>query len=364
MVRKILFLLCIVVPIASHAQVTMSAQLPPAGLVQKDQLWNLVLVNNKEDVLNVSIRLNIQDAGSGELVMSATTGIVVLNKGVKLVGRNDIQPVLYNYNRNDFSKSFLPMGSYVACYQLYATSEKGEELLGDECIKLNIDPLSPPLLTSPTDKAEIITPYPQFSWVPPAPLDMFSNLNYDLLVTEVLEGQSPTEAIQQNTAVYSKSNLAQPFESYASSFSALKPEKTYAWQVVARNESEYAVKTEVWTFKVRQDSVTKIISLAPYLKLSKSSLQTSVVHQGILKMEIVNPLRDSTASFTVRNLSANDKESNVVFTFKMPIKTGHNFLEYDMNKHGKLNRKDIYEVVYVAGSKESLYLRFSPVYYH
>jgi hypothetical protein len=363
MIKKIFSLVCLVLPVALSAQVTISAQLPPAGLVQKDQLWNLVLVNNKEDILNVNIRMNVQDAVSGELVMSANTGMLLLSKGVKLISKNDVQPVLYNFNQDGFAKSFLPIGSYITCYQVYSTSEKGEELLGDECIKLNIDPLSPPLLTSPADKSEVITPYPQFSWVPPAPFDMFTNLSYELVLAEVLEGQSPSEAIQQNTPAYSKSNITQPYESYASSFTALQPEKTYAWQVVAKNGADYATKTEVWTFKIKKDSITQLVSLAPFIKLDNAALRVSVAHQGILKMEVINNLRDTSGTFIVRNLSAKGTGKSVVFNIKLPVKTGHNFLEYDMNKYGRLETKAVYEVEYINSNKESFFMKFSPVYY-
>lgn len=359
MIQRFIFLLCVLAPSALLAQVTISAQLPPAGLVQKDQLWNLVLVNNKEDVLNVNVRLNVQDAATGELVMSANTGMLLLNKGVKLVGRNDIQPVLYNYNRNDFSKGFLPMGSYVACYQLYATSEKGEELLGDECVKINIDPLSPPLLTSPADKSEVITPYPQFSWVPPAPLDMFSNLNYELLVTEVLEGQSPTEAIQQNTPVYTKSNLTQPYESYASSFTALQPEKTYAWQVVAKNEGEYAVKTEVWVFKVKKQKPSiDIVAITPFVMLRKDNYEKAIAPNGILKIAYDNKLRDKEIKVTISDLSAGDVQTTPV-SFKVAVIPGLNNIQKDLRKITVINETHEYVARVVNSSGEEWFVHFS-----
>lgn len=353
-----MLLVCAALPLALQAQVTLSAQLPPAGLVQKDQLWNLVLVNNNEDVLNVNIRLNMQDAATGELVLSATTGIVVLNKGVKLVGRNDIQPVLYNYNRDDFSKSFLPMGSYVACYQLFVTSEKGEELLGDECIKLNIDPLSPPLLTSPADKSEIITPYPQFSWVPPAPMDMFSNLNYELLVTEVFDGQSPTEAIQQNTPIYSKSNLTQPYESYASSFTALKPEKVYAWQVVAKNESEYAVKTEVWTFKVkRRVEEPSLEKITPFVKMKKENPEKTIAPDGILKFSYTNLLNDTSLTISVKDMSVTG-EGVKLLSENVMLKPGLNLVRLDLGKAVKPEPGHVYMAQMINTAKETWFVMF------
>ena len=306
MVKKIILLGLGFLPLLVNAQLTLNAQLPPAGFIQKDQLWNLIIVNNKDDIFDVSILLNLQDAATGQVVLSATTGNILIGKAVKVITSKDLQPVLYNYNVADMSGNYLPMGAYIACYQAISNTSK-DGPLAQECIHFNIDPLSPPLLNTPADKSEIVSPYPQFSWMPPTPFDMFSSLSYDLLITEVLEGQSATEAIQYNTPIYSKGNISQPYESYASSYTKLETGKVYAWQVVAKNGLSYTSKTEVWTFTIKKDSIERIISLAPFIKLSKFYNEISIAHQGFLKMEINNSITDSIAQFTVRNISKNQK---------------------------------------------------------
>ncbi len=357
--RQIIFCLCLVLPVLASAQINISAQLPPAGMVQKDQLWNLVIVNNKDDILTVNVKLNVQDAITGELVMSANTGSMLLNKGVKLVSKNDIQPVLYNYNRNEFSKTFLPMGSYVACYQLYYTSQKGEEVLGDECIKINIDPLSPPILTSPADKSDIITPYPQFSWVPPTPFDMFSNLNYEIVLTEVLEGQSPAEAIQQNTPVYTRTSLTQPYESYPSSFTTLQPKTTYAWQVIARNETDYAVKTEIWTFKVKKPEIPlDIVAMTPFVQMKTNNYVTAVAPNGILKIAYINKTTEKEVSVQVFDLSDVSSDRKPA-SFKANLIQGVNNIQYDLKKLFQVNETHEYLAQIVNANHETWFVKFS-----
>src|SRR6185295_7309435 len=111
---------------------------------------------------------------------------------------------------------------------------------------INIAPLSPPVLNSPADRSILQTPYPQFTWMPPTPVQMFDNLNYEITVSEILEGQSPMDAIRYNTPVYAKTNGQQTFETYPSTYSKLDTTKTYAWQVVARSGLNYAAATEIW----------------------------------------------------------------------------------------------------------------------
>src|SRR4051794_36215241 len=95
---KKLFAVCLVyLPMLGKAQVTLNAQLPPAGFVQKEQLWNLIVINNNADILDLSIQLNLQDAITGQVVLTASTGNILAGKGVKNITVREVQPVLYNY---------------------------------------------------------------------------------------------------------------------------------------------------------------------------------------------------------------------------------------------------------------------------
>ena len=200
--------------------------------------------------------------------------------------------------------------------------------------------------------------------MPPTPFEMFTNLSYELLVTEVLPGQSATEAIQYNSPVYSRTNLSQPYEMYPSTFTKLDTGKLYAWQVVASNGLNYAAKTEVWTFSLKTDSVLAIISLAPYIRLNKKNTEMSIAQQGMLKMEIINSLADTTGIFTVRDLSGDNEKANPVeFTVSLPVKPGENYIQYDMNVHKRLKKDHVYEVEYKNSLGETRFMRFYPAYY-
>jgi len=329
MVKKIVLLGLGFLPLLLKAQLVLNAQLPAAGFVQKDQLWNLIIVNNKADILDVTIQMDLQDAATGQVVLSASTGNLLIGKGVKNIAAKDLQPILYNYNEPDLSRNYLPMGAYIACYQVISNVIK-EGPLAQECIRFNIDPLSPPLLSSPADKAEIQSPYPQFTWMPPTPYDMFTNLSYDLLVTEVTEGQSATEAIQYNTPIYSKSDITQPYESYASSFTKLDTGKIYAWQVVAKNGISYAAKTEVWTFKIAPPSwVQQLIEQTPFIKLKRDNPEKGIAPNGILKMSYTNETADTSVMVHLKEVSATNKEDVV---FELKINRGENLIQKDIQK--------------------------------
>ncbi len=271
MMRKICLLILCGLPALLQAQLTISVQLPSAGMVQQDQLWNLVVMNGSNKNLDAVLLLSLQDLSTGQTVLTGSTRSVVFPPGAKSLRVADLQPVQYNnYGATSLGGSYIPLGAYTACYTISKVTAETQEPIASECVRININPLSPPLLNLPADKAKIATPYPQFSWMPPAPLNMFNDLSYELNVVEVLEGQSPAEAISNNTPVYSRSMLQAPYESYATSYTPLEKNKTYGWQVTARNGMNYAAVTEIWTFDMKGDSANVESHDKSYIELKSN----------------------------------------------------------------------------------------------
>jgi hypothetical protein len=348
MIKKIITVILFAYPFLVKAQVNINVQLPPAGLLQKEQLWNLLLVNNDNDVLDITLQLNLQDAVTGQVVFTATTGNLLLSKGVKMIKASDVQPISYTYNLPDFNRNYLPMGAYIACYQVINAGARKEAAIAEECMRIHNDPLSPPLLNSPSDKATVQTPYPQFTWIPPTPFEMFSTLTYDLLVTEVLEGQSPTEAIQYNTPIYTKSELTQTYESYASSFTKLDTGKIYAWQVVAKNGLNYAAKTEIWTFKVAPPSwVKQLIEQTPFIKMKRDNLEKGIAPNGVLKISYTNETADTSCMVQLKDISASNAAA---ISFEVKLNRGENLIQKDIQKLLHTKEGTIYEA-FISNSR-------------
>lgn len=350
MFKKIVVIAICLLPVFTKAQITINAQLPAGGFVQKEQLWNLILINNNADVSDVSIQLNLQNALTGEVLLNAVTGNILLAKGVKLIKAGDVQPVSYSYTQPDLVRNYLPMGSYIACYRIITNTGRKDAPLTEECIRVNIDPLSPPMLNSPADKEEIATPYPQFSWMPPTPFEIFSNLGYDILVTEVLQGQSPVEAIQYNTPVYTKGNITQPYESYASSFTKLDTGKIYAWQVIAKNGINYSAKTEVWTFAIAKKQMEKSIITNTYV-----SLKNNVDDQNIyyLKDDKLSIRFYSYEKDFIAKIKIMTSDFNPVDELNQKIVYGDNFFNLKLSKNVKDKQLYVIELLGKDGTKHT-----------
>jgi len=325
---KFLSILALSIPFMLQAQITINIVQPPAGMIKKDQLWNLVLTNNSSTVSDVTILMNLKDAVTGQSVLSAGTRSILLAKGVKVLTIQDIQPVQYNYGASNAAGNFLPLGSYIACYTINRYNHELMETIATECARINISPLSPPLLNTPANGSVLQTPAPQLTWIPPAPMDMFDNLSYDLSVAEILQGQSAAEAIMYNTPVYTSAHIKAPYENYPAAYSKLQAGKTYAWQVTARNGDNYAAATEAWTFSVAADSTKKNVVNTSFISIGRNVNEsgTHTVTTGELGIKYYS--FDKTHESVVRFLNADKK---LIQEVKQTIIYGDNYLNFKLN---------------------------------
>lgn len=338
-------------PCFVYGQLGLNVQLPAGGLVPKDQMWNLILINSG-DLHSVSIRLSLRDEISGQVLLSANSSQISIEKGVKSVTYRDIQPIDYYYNSPEFEKSYLPMGTYIACYQLYENLPGHQLPLVEECTRINISPLSPPILNSPANNSELENSYPFFTWMPPSPFDMFSNLSYDFIITEILPGQSAIEAIQYNTPIYSRNGIINPNESYSSSYARLDTGKTYAWQVIARNGTNYTAKTEVWTFSLKQEKKKENPIYNNYILLDDKVQGNYVVVTDSILIKFYS--YHAGYDTQVKLIAADGKEMK---SYKVHVVPGDNYWAFNL-KSG-LRSKERFILVLTDAENKSHKLNFS-----
>jgi hypothetical protein len=242
------FLLC-----SLKAQVTLQPNIPTTGLMQKKQLWNVLMVNGNAEALDGKLMLVLIDRRTGQELFTARSGIINVPKGPKLLNDVILNPIQYNYTSSLFNgrlQDLLPIGSYTACY----TFKAKEELLSEECIAIDIEPLSPPMLIFPTDSAKLDAMPAQFTWMPPAPMQLFGKLNYQVIIAEVKSGQQAAEALQENIPVFFENNLFSNVLNYPSSAKGFEKGKNYAWHVIAQDGTTYAAKTETWVFTINEQA--------------------------------------------------------------------------------------------------------------
>jgi hypothetical protein len=343
--KKILLLIvpALLVGMVSMGQLSLVLQVPPVGVMQKAQLWNMALVNTGNAV-TVTIQLTLVSARDNQPVMTAATRSVYLPKGTTVLTPKEVTPVQYDYLSPSFMdrdpNGFLPAGSYKACYTAVGAGHTSSAY-AEDCIPIEVQPLSPPQLLSPGDKDTLPTAYPQFSWIPPAPLNIFSNLNYDLLLVEVMPGQAAQEAIQQNIPVYTVGHYKDMVNLYPASNHPLDTGRVYAWRIVAKNEDEFIDQSDVWTFKLatkKQDSV--ILPDEAYIPLRKSNEPATAMRTvtgGILAVKYYSFARDHDTAVNFYG-----PEGGLVRSVIKRIAYGENYLTFKMD--GAFEKKKVYRV--------------------
>ncbi|MBC9929535.1 hypothetical protein [Chitinophaga qingshengii] len=334
MKRSLFLLLAIGLSWRVAAQVSMTIQLPPAGVMLKAQLWNIVVVSASNAPLNIRITMRLTDPQTNQPLLTGITRTIPLNKGARQLQLQDFMPVQYEYLSAAIDRSangFLPAGNYMACYSMVVEGDKSGNQPGEDCIPFTIEPVSPPLLNMPANSSELDTRLPQFSWIPPAPLNLFNDLNYDLTLAEVYANQSPEEAIQQNIPVYRAPGLRNIFANYPSGAVQLDTGRQYAWSVTARNGRLFAAQTEVWTFRVKSLPQPGQEPADAYVELKKE-LDGAVVRTGrILHVSYTNEAVDSTLRYEIIPLETGQRP---VDEGLLKIIRGHNRFDVPLERSG------------------------------
>src|ERR1700733_5345597 len=85
-----------------RGQVVINTQLPPGGLTMKSQLWNLSVVNTGNQTIQAQVELSMVNASNNQPVLTATTRVLTLSKGLKQLHVGEVAPVTYNILSGDY----------------------------------------------------------------------------------------------------------------------------------------------------------------------------------------------------------------------------------------------------------------------
>ncbi len=346
MQRLLVFLLCFCAGLAASAQLLLQPSVPVTGPVQRNQLWNLVVLNNSGAAISGRLELVIADRVSMQEYMTASTALITIPNGPKALSVNSLNPIAYNYigiQPDNRLQSLLPVGEYTACYSFIKDPDSDKrELLAEECVQFDVEPLSPPMLSFPADSAILETAPAQFSWIPPAPVAMLPELQYDVLITALQPAQQAGAAIQDNIPFY-QDRLATNFLSYSGAQASFEKETWYAWQVIARNKDQFAGKSEVWVFKVAdKKEMAAELNATPYLQLKRNNTVKTIVTGSVVRFSYFNQLADKEVKLFVQDIS--DKATKDKAPVMLPVTRGLNLIQKDISKLVRAEEGHLYRL--------------------
>ena len=310
------------------AQVTIQPNVPAIGIIQKNQLWNVLIVNSSNNAyLDCRLKLLLRDRETGQDIFTEITASFNIDAGAKQLNINALNPVQYNYLSgipNNNLLGLISTGSYTACYSLISKSLN----IAEECIQFDTEPLSPPMLIFPADSSLLDIAPTQFSWTAPTPAEMFDRLHYEILITEIQNEQKANEAIQQNIPFYNDGTLFSNVLNYPSSSQAFEKNKWYAWQVIAKDDKSYAGKSEVWVFKIQNE--TKISnSNESFAEVKPFYTAKKYYFTKTINFSFNNPYKVQELKYTVTEVASKNKLKKLP---KIEMIEGLNQVSLDISK--------------------------------
>lgn len=362
--KKLFVLTILVAALQAQSQLIVNIPLPPDGILQKSQLWNMSVTNTGTATVSLHIELTFSDVANSMQLMSAATQVISIPRGTTHLSNVLLQPIQYNVMNPGYAidvspNGLLPVGSFEVCYSFMAHSVEDMEKIAEDCRQLIIEPLSPPLLVYPFDQDTIETKNPALSWLPPMPVHLFTNLRYDLDLVEVYPSQSPSDAVQQNLPVFRQQGIPENTIRYPVSAQLLKINKQYAWRITATSNHLPVAQSEAWVFLINESEKVEHNKNPdlPFAKLKKNETGYAIYINEI-RFDYLNENADSTWNLKMYDLTTPEKKEISLLMDSIPLKPGQNMVKYDVSDNRNFVHKHLYLLEIINSRNESWSLKF------
>src|SRR5689334_3416555 len=140
-----------------NGQLSVNILVPPSGMMDKQQLWNIIVTNTELTPLSIQVQANFSEMNTGQPVFTAATGSLMIAAGTKQLSAATIGQVQYNsvnanYRIDPGPTGLLPVGNFTVCYSFLI--EKYGKVV-QECQPVSIPPLGPLLLNQPSNESAL-----------------------------------------------------------------------------------------------------------------------------------------------------------------------------------------------------------------
>jgi hypothetical protein len=244
-------------PLTFTQSIGIKIKQPPYNQLTMEDLWKVDLKNNYERIIYVFFKSELKDK-AGNTIAELVVDVFPLEAGVKSFNPADALHYkgIITYTSKDpvyklsvLRTGSLPPGDYQLCVKLFYTGSN--QLVAEDCIQQTVSSISPPVLVFPKDRSELNEEVFVFSWNPPIPLPKEGEVEYEIDIVKVFEGQMPEQAIQHNESWYHADMIKTTFHQYP--LTAKKFENgIYAWIVSAFQSGFTLGSSEVWSFSINR----------------------------------------------------------------------------------------------------------------
>lgn len=364
MKRILIYIILICAACKAKAQLQAVPQLPPAGLSYKQQLWNIAVTNPGPALVNIHIGLTMTTESTGQQVLSATTRMISIPPGTTILDAAQLAPIQYNSTSTAYvidpgPYGLLPVGSFDICYHFFQHIADNIQDVLEVCQPIDIEPLGPPQLVYPFDQTAIEETNPLFRWLPPVPLNLFANLNYDFILVALNPNQSAADAMQQNLPFFQRSGVSDPALFYTSAAPALQYDQSYAWRIVAKSNGEAVGASEIWQFTLKQYQALNMAGVKelPFARFKKEPDGYALFFND-LKFNYVNETIDTTWNVRVTDLSVAGSDTLQLAMDTIPLRPGQNMVIYPASGISFFQDRHFYLLELINSAEEKWRLRF------
>jgi len=339
---------------------------------------NLIVVNNNTKAFPVMVQGKITDA-VGQTVAEFKSSEVMLNIGSNIITPMNTSLSDVNYFNQDIAEiesrtGTYPSGNYHICVWLICVSQDcggaGQNAASVEqvkCTQVHIENPTPLILATPENDSEIEETRPMFTWIPPSPVAGSANLNYSMILVEIMEGQNKSDALSINRPLIEMEGIAQPSLMFPSDLPELEKGKTYAWQVQAFVGKTPIAKSEQWKFKIKKEEKKKDSSMYAVVSRNMDAAAYRIAEDGFLYFVFNDSKPTVTLNYeimksnleliksSVLKINYDEKESREVSITDLEF---IGFGKFKINV-GALNlRPGYYYLHIISQDKEHFYLKF------
>lgn len=248
-----------------------------------------------------------------------------------------------------------PSGDYEYCYTINLINSDQPPV--EQCFDYTLAPFADLSLLDPFDGDSTCNRRPVLTWQPLLPA--IPGAAYQLVLTKVKNGQSPTEAMNYNLPFINQRAIMTPILVYPPVQRELSNGK-YAWQVSAYKDQVILNRSEIWTFTVgcpdEPDPVVKQVdhSYRDIVDLSKGN---DYLVTDSIRFSIVNSNAEERLRYTLVTLP--ERGRPVRGLPKIKLSRGLNLITIGIPKSRRNAGKDFLLRVWLPnGTLQQLRIRY------
>ena len=100
--RKIILFALLAIAQISYGQLSVNILIPPGGIMDKQQLWNIIATNTEAGPITIQAQVRFTETSSGQQVFVASTSPFELTRGTTQLSASSMGSIFYNVLSPDY----------------------------------------------------------------------------------------------------------------------------------------------------------------------------------------------------------------------------------------------------------------------